>query len=119
MKTRNATPLPGRPLRSSRTGRPIMAALELLSRKWLLRVLWELRCDALSFRALQQACGQVSPTVLNSRLKDLRAAGLLVDRSREGYALSPLGRDLLASLKSLNHWSARWARALTSEGGSK
>jgi len=61
------TPRPGRAVRGSRTGRPIMALLDLLSRRWALRVIWELRRDRLTFRALQEACGGVSPTVLNER----------------------------------------------------
>jgi len=36
-------PRPGRPVRGSRTGRPIMALLDLLGRRWVLRILWELR----------------------------------------------------------------------------
>ena len=36
-------PRVGRPVRGSRTGRPIMVALDLLGRRAALRVLWELR----------------------------------------------------------------------------
>ena len=36
-------PIPGKPVRGSKTGRPIMALLDLLGRRWALRVLWELR----------------------------------------------------------------------------
>src|SRR5258705_8079867 len=71
------TPRPGRPVRGSRAGRPIMALLDLLSRRWALRVIWELREGRLTFRALQEACGGVSPTVLNERVRELRESGLL------------------------------------------
>ena len=37
------TPRPGRPVRGSQTGRPIMALMDLLGRRWTLRVIWELR----------------------------------------------------------------------------
>ena len=50
-----STPKPGTRVRGSRTGRPIMAALDLLGRRWALRILWELRAGALSFRALPEA----------------------------------------------------------------
>ena len=47
-------------------------------RRWALRVIWELRPEAGStFRALQEACGGMSPTVLNERLRELRESGLL------------------------------------------
>jgi len=37
------TPKPGTRVRGSRTGRPIMALIDLLGRRWALRVVWELR----------------------------------------------------------------------------
>jgi DNA-binding HxlR family transcriptional regulator len=104
-----ATPRPGRKVRGSSTGRPIMAALDLLGRRWALRILWELRAGGLSFRALRDACDAVSPTVLNTRLAELRDAGI-VDATPAGYALTPLGRDLCAALAPLQQWSQRWAR---------
>ena len=72
-----ATPRPGRRVRGSRTGRPLMAALDLLGRRWALRILWELRDGALTFRAIRDACNGVSPSVLNARLGDLREVGVL------------------------------------------
>ena len=36
-------PRPGVPVRGSATGRPLMAAMDLLGRRWALRILWELR----------------------------------------------------------------------------
>ena len=71
------TPRPGRPVRGSQTGRPIMALMDLLGRRWTLRVIWELRDGRLTFRALQEACGGLSPTVLNQRVRELRESGLL------------------------------------------
>jgi len=88
-----------------------MALLDLLGRRWALRVVWELRDTRLTFRSLADACGKVSPTVLNTRIHELREAGI-VDDAADGYGLSPLGRDLVASLVPLVGWSDRWARAL-------
>ena len=106
-----ATPRPGRKVRGSTTGRPIMAALDLLGRRWALRVLWELRDGAQSFRALRERCDGVSPTVLNQRLAELRESGLLEHAPGEGYALTALGEALGEALAPLNAWAARWARA--------
>lgn len=107
---KNVAPMPGRPVRGSATGRPIMAALDLFGRRGLLRILWELRGDApLTFRALAGAT-DLPPSTLNARLKELRAAGLL--DSGAGYALTPLGRDLLTALDPLVLWSETWARSL-------
>ncbi len=82
------TPIPGRRVRGSKTGRPIMALLDLLGRRWLLRILWELREDPLSFRVLRERCGGISPTVLNRRLKEMREAGIVELRSGSGYTLT-------------------------------
>jgi DNA-binding HxlR family transcriptional regulator len=85
----------------------INAALELFNRRWVLRVLWELRGEAMSFRALQSACGDLSPTVLNQRLAELREAAL-VDAGDAGYALTPLGRELIKAFEPLTAWALRW-----------
>src|SRR5437868_304640 len=91
---RAGTPLPGRPVRGSDTGRPIMALLDLLGRRWALRVLWELRSGpAPSFRELQSRCGGVSSSVLADRLTELREAGI-VERAADGYRLSARGAEL-------------------------
>jgi DNA-binding HxlR family transcriptional regulator len=104
-------PEPGRPVRGSTTGRPIMALLDLLGRRWGLRVLWELRTgESLTFRELQARCSEVSSSVLNDRLRELRGAGIVVSERGRGYALTPEGRRLLEDLAPLDGWAQRWAR---------
>ena len=55
-----ATPTPGRPVRGSASGRPVMALLDLLGRRWTLRIGWELRNGPMGFRELQRRCSMVS-----------------------------------------------------------
>ena len=105
------TPRPGRRVRGSTSGRPIMAALDLLGRRWALRTLWELRESAATFRELRARCDEVSPTVLNQRLAELRDAGIVAHEEGRGYALTAEGRALLDALAPLHEWAARWARA--------
>lgn len=110
-KARKPSPSPGAPVRGSRSGRPVMALLDLLGRRWALRILWELRDDqARSFRELQQRCGGISSSVLNDRLHELREAGIVVAESEGGYHLTPAGHDLLAALAPLDGWAKAWAR---------
>jgi DNA-binding HxlR family transcriptional regulator len=109
------SPLPRQPVRGSTTGKPIMALLDLLGRRWSLRVLWELQDGALTFRALQAACDGVSPTVLQQRLKDLRAARLVVHDDGRGYALTEAAQRLQPNLMALQDWAADWAKSLPSE----
>lgn len=102
------TPLPGRPVRGSATGRPVMALLDLLGRRHALRVLWELRADeAPTFRALQERCGGVSSSVLAERLRELAEAGI-VEHPGDGYGLTRQGRALVAKLEPLDAWARRW-----------
>ncbi|SRR6266852_4768707 len=103
------TPKSGQPVRGSRTGRPVMALLDLIGRRWSLRVIWELRERRLPFRALRDACGGVSPSVLNLRLKELRESHI-VDMDSEGYGLTPIGQQLREALHPLIEWSNRWAK---------
>lgn len=94
---------------SSGSGHPIMDLLDLLGRRWALRVLWELRDGPVpTFRALQAACGGLSSSVLSARLGELADAGI-VERGDAGYRLTDEGRDLVASLVTMNAWAARWA----------
>lgn len=104
-------PRPGGRVRGSHSGRPLMAALDLLGRRWALRILWELRSGPHTFRALREACEDVSPTVLNTRLRELREANL-IERSDEGYTLTLQGGRLGEALAPLDAWSKRWERSL-------
>jgi DNA-binding HxlR family transcriptional regulator len=108
---------PGSPVRGSRTGRPIMAALDLLGRRGTLRVLWELRSgEPFTFRALS-AAAELPPATLNTRLAELRALALV--SAEDGYALSALGAELIAALHPLDAWSKRWARHVEPRSGAR
>ena len=102
-------PKPGRPVRGSRTGRPVMALLDLLGRRWALRILWELRQGPATFAALQARCDAMSPSVLNHRLAELREAGV-VALGDGGYALTAPGVELCRPLAELDAWAKKWAR---------
>lgn len=102
-------PRPGRPVRGSSTGRPLMAALDLFGRRWILRIVWELRDGPIGFRPLQQRCDAMSSSVLHQRLTELQET-LLVERDATGaYQLTALGRDASGELRRLMRWSERWA----------
>ena len=88
-----------------------MALLDLLGRRWVLRILWELREEpAATFRDLQVRCANVSSSVLNERLYDLREAGLLTAGDPNGYKLTEEGRTLLRALAPIDDWAARWGK---------
>jgi DNA-binding HxlR family transcriptional regulator len=86
-----------------------MVLLDALGHRWALRVLWELRDGPQTFRALRERCEDVSPTVLNDRLAELRELDL-IEAAKDGYTLSEDGRELGALLLPLDAWARRWAR---------
>jgi len=101
------TPLPKKAVRGSQSGVPIMALFDLLGRKWNMRIMWELRDEVLSFRALQQSCDDMSPSVLNTRLKQLSIAQLLISTAN-GYELTQQGISLMSTLDPLRKWATEW-----------
>jgi len=114
-----SVPKPGRPVRGSDTGRPIMALLDLLGRRWMMRIIWELRDTPLTFRELRERCDAMSPTVLNQRLHELRDTAIVETAAAGGYTLSPSGKTLLASMMPLLKWSDDWQAMLASHGGER
>jgi len=117
-----ALPVPGKAVRGSRTGRPVMALLDMLGKRWVLRILWELRSAPLTFREVREHCDEMPPTVLKQRLRELRDAGIVVLEEPAGYALSPSGKQLLEALMPLQRWAEQWQKrmaAQSSAAGSK
>ncbi|PKG85804.1 transcriptional regulator [Colwellia sp. 75C3] len=107
-------PLPGSQVRGSKTGKPIMALLDLLGRTWALGIIWNLHSGPATFRELQQRCEKISPTLLNTRLKELKTLQL-IEMKEAGYQLSHQGVDLFKIVSPLGHWSSQWAQALKEE----
>jgi DNA-binding HxlR family transcriptional regulator len=89
-----------------------MAALDLLGRRWNLRIIWELRHGPVGFRALQQRCDNMSSSVLRQRLSELLDARLVEQGPDTSYALTELGRGAHRALRPLIRWSDEWATAV-------
>lgn len=82
-----------------------MALFDLLGRRWTLRVIWELRDGGLTFRELQSRCEEMSSSVLNQRLHELREAQIV---TTDGYNLTEQGHALLHALTPLHTWATHW-----------
>jgi len=113
MQKKNSLKIPrlGRPVRGSKTGQPIMVLFDLIGRRWSMGILWNLNDQNCTFRELQARCDSISPTVLNTRLKELRAVGL-VTKAENGYALTPAGHELYCHLEPLGAWAESWTKKL-------
>ena len=90
----------------------MMALLDLLGRRWALRILWELREGPVGFTDLQGRCDRMSPSVLAQRLGELRETAIVEVDATGAYALTTEGRTLLGALTPLAQWATRWATRL-------
>ena len=94
--------------KSGKENAAISQLLALLEARYALRVLWALRDGhAQTFRLLQDSVGGITPNTLNTRIKELREAGL-VSHGHEGYSLTLSGQDLLKRLSDLQAFAAKW-----------
>jgi len=104
-------PIPGKPVRGSKSGVPIMALFDLLGRTWAMGVIWQLQNGPYTFRELQERCESIAPSILNSRIKDLKEAGI-VERTLDGYQLTKRGNELTTLLLPFGEWSTNWAEEM-------
>jgi DNA-binding HxlR family transcriptional regulator len=84
--------------------RAVDSVLDLLGRRWALRLVWELRRSTRSFSELRGRTG-ISPSVLSARLAELVEAGVLERDAVRRYRLSGRGRELARILYELNRWA--------------
>lgn len=103
------SPRPGKQVRGSTTGRPLLAAMDLLGRRWALRILFELRDGPVGARALRERCDGMSSSVLYTRLDELAEARLVEQDGAGEYRLTAIGAALNKSLQPLDAWARRWA----------
>jgi DNA-binding HxlR family transcriptional regulator len=103
-----SAPKVGKKVRGSATGRPIMVVLDLLGRRGTLRIFWELRHAPLTFRALQDAV-QTNPSLLNTRLRELREVGW-IEHDAGGYRLTRAGVELADAMTPLYTWAQQWGK---------
>lgn len=87
----------------------MLAAMELLGQRWMLRVLWELAPGRIGFLELRRRMGNCSSSVLSTRLQQLQHAGAIVKNPDKSYELTAAGRELGTALEAVWDWSARWA----------
>jgi DNA-binding HxlR family transcriptional regulator len=92
----------------------LLALLDLLGRRWALRILWELRVQSASFQALHRRCDLMSTSVLSQRLAELRDAQLIEKDPAGSYALTEAGSLLLGRLDGIDEWTQEWARTVRS-----
>ncbi len=94
---------------SAKESAAVAQLLELLEARYALRVLWALKNGhPQTFRLLQDSIGHITPNTLNTRIKELRTAGLL-HHDGNGYILTTTGADLLKRLNELPAFASKWS----------
>ncbi|MFC9433447.1 winged helix-turn-helix transcriptional regulator [Nocardia sp. NPDC057030] len=92
---------------------PVLAAMELLGQRWILRVLWELAPGRLGFLELRRRMDNCSSSMLSVRLQHLQSTGLIVKNADKSYELTSAGTELGAALEDVWAWSRRWEASIT------
>jgi len=87
-----------------------MALLDLMGRRWSLRIIWSLRNGPMTSRALRAACNEASPTVMQRRLNELRDADLVDHLAGSGYKLTTLGEGFVGAFQPLSAFAKRWSK---------
>jgi DNA-binding HxlR family transcriptional regulator len=104
---------------SAKENAAVSLLLELLESRYAMRVLWALKDGhPQTFRLLQDSIGNITPNTLNTRIKQLRAAGLLAHGS-SGYTVTTLGADLLKRLNDLQAFAGQWVVSQTKANADK
>jgi DNA-binding HxlR family transcriptional regulator len=98
---------------SNKDNAAINSLLDLIEARYALRVLWALKDGhPQTFRLLQDSVGGITPNTLNTRLKELRTAGL-VGHGDSGYSVTASGSDLLKKMGDLGSFATKWAASKT------
>ena len=93
---------------SSKENAAVSQLLSLLESRYAIRVLWALRDGhPQTFRLLQDSVGGITPNTLNTRIKEMREAGLM-NHGTGGYGVTASGADLLKRLNDLQAFAGKW-----------
>jgi DNA-binding HxlR family transcriptional regulator len=94
---------------SSKENAAVSQLLSLLESRYAMRVLWALKDGhPQTFRLLQDSVGSITPNTLNTRIKELRQAGLL-NHGGDGYVVTSSGSDLLRRMSDMSAFATKWA----------
>lgn len=102
---------------------PIKYALDLLSGKWKLRILWELnQQQTIRFNELQRRLIGISSVMLSKSLEELEQHKIVNRRQyneippKVEYSLTDLGKAIEPALQALGNWGSK-AYALNENNG--
>jgi DNA-binding HxlR family transcriptional regulator len=89
---------------------PMQFALQLISGRWKLLLLWYVHSGVVRFSGFKQTIPAITTKMLSQQLRELEASGLLTRTiypempPRVEYALTDTGHSLIPVLTQLNSW---------------
>ena len=89
----------------------IEKGMRLIGGKWKGSILWHLKDGPVRFNSLTRRLGGATRKIVNERLKEMEAQGLVVRRVLSErpiavqYAITDMGRSALVVLKKLKSWT--------------
>lgn len=89
-------------------------AVELLSKRWVALIVFQLLSSPQRFSEIEAALTNLSGRVLSERLKELEAAGIVKrevfaeTHVRIEYSLTDMGRSLAPVFEEISKWSTEW-----------
>jgi DNA-binding HxlR family transcriptional regulator len=93
---------------------PVEMAMDLISGKWKVLILWHLAEGILRFNEMRRIFPDVSHKMLTQQLRELEADGIIHRKvyaespPRVEYSLTEFGKTLVPHLHSLNQWGAEY-----------
>ena len=94
---------------------PIAKASELLGDRWTFLIMRELLSGGCRFNEFLRGLGNISPSLLTTRLRNLEKAEILERKKIKGqqgyeYYLTNAGKEALPIIEALGKWGMDWAR---------
>jgi DNA-binding HxlR family transcriptional regulator len=93
-------------------GCPVQAAINVLSGKWKVQILWHLSFGQMRFAELRRKMRQISEKVLTDQLRQLEADGVIRRHTSSSvppavtYALNADGEKLVPIMETLCDWGS-------------
>jgi DNA-binding HxlR family transcriptional regulator len=94
-------------------GCPVQGAINVLSGKWKVLVVWHLGFGSRHFAELRDLLSGVSEKVLTTQLRQLEADGVIKRKTKPTnppqviYSLTSAGNELIPMMTELCHWGTR------------
>lgn len=98
---------------------PVETTLTLISDKWKVLIIRDLRGGTKRFGELKKSLSGISQKVLTSNLRDMEENGLLTRRTypevppRVEYKLTELGRSMFPILDEMEKWGRKFKENVT------